>query len=472
MIAAQTERNRTALLHLIDRAACPYADLGGGYAAANCGPLFDDLEINRGWVRNAAGTDTATSGRWAVGNPQPTSSGGAKQLGKTVSGIRALVTGAAAGSSAGANDVDGGTTTIRSRAIRLPGGPGGVRQPHVPLGLRPQRRTRRPTTRSGSSWRPRTGRQTVVFEVLGRPVNVNGSWRTARVPLEAWAGQAIHLVVEATDGGERQPRRGRGRRHPHPQALTPAPDATGPPAGHVAGNPAAATGRPPAPGAFAGGAGRDRLRAVATRPIRVLLVDDHPAILDAVGAAVRAAPDLALAGDARTLDEARAALAGGADRVDVVVSDVQLAGEAEGLRLLDGIPADGPAVLLLSSFDQPPLIRSAFERGAAGYLIKTSEVGEILDAIRTVASGGTAFSAAMLRAIRSAPRRPSDREMEVLALLCGGASNDEIGVRLGVTEKTVESHLRRLFDRYGVLSRTELAVLALREGWVAEKGRA
>ena len=59
----------------------------------------------------------------------------------------------------------------------------------------------------------------------------------------------------------------------------------------------------------------------------------------------------------------------------------------------------------------------------------------------------------------------------MLALLCGGASNDEIGVRLGVTEKTVESHLRRLFDRYGVLSRTELAVLALREGWVAEKGR-
>jgi DNA-binding NarL/FixJ family response regulator len=211
---------------------------------------------------------------------------------------------------------------------------------------------------------------------------------------------------------------------------------------------------------------------VGTQPIRVLLVDDHPAILDAVGAGIRAAPDLALAGTARTLAEARSALAGAAGGVDVVVSDVQLAGEAEGLRLLDGVPTDGPAVLLLSSFDQPPLIRSAFERGAAGYLIKTSEVAEILDAVRAVAAGGTAFSAAMLRAIRSAPRRPSDREIEVLELLCGGASNDEIGVRLGVTEKTVESHLRRLFDRYGVLSRTELAVLALREGWVAEKGRA
>ncbi len=209
------------------------------------------------------------------------------------------------------------------------------------------------------------------------------------------------------------------------------------------------------------------------QPIRVVLVDDHPAILDAVGAAVRSAPDLALAGTARSLDEARALLGGrGAAAADVVVTDVQLAGEAEGLRLLEAVGPEGPAILLLSSFDQPPLIRTAFERGAAGYLLKTSEVRDILAAIRTVAGGGTAFSASMLRAIRSAPRRPSDREIEVLSLVCDGASNDEVGAHLGVTEKTVESHLRRLFDRYGVLSRTELAVLALREGWVPERPRA
>ena len=206
--------------------------------------------------------------------------------------------------------------------------------------------------------------------------------------------------------------------------------------------------------------------------VRVVLVDDHPAILDAVGGAVSGAADLELAGTARSLGEALALLTASDDVCDVVVSDVQLAGEAEGLRLLEALGADGPAVLLLSSFDQPPLIRTAFERGAAGYLRKTSEVSDILEAIRTVAAGGTAFSASMLRAIRSAPRRPSDREIEVLTLVCGGASNDEIGAQLGVTEKTVESHLRRLFDRYGVLSRTELAVLALREGWVAEKARA
>jgi DNA-binding NarL/FixJ family response regulator len=211
---------------------------------------------------------------------------------------------------------------------------------------------------------------------------------------------------------------------------------------------------------------------VGSIPIRVLLVDDHPAILDALGAGVRAAPDLVLAGTARSLPEALALLGGPrAAGVDVVVSDVQLAGEAEGLRLLERVGPEGPAVLLLSSFDQPPLIRTAFERGAAGYLLKTSEVAEVLDAVRVVAGGGTTFSAAMLRAIRSAPRRPSEREIEVLTLVCAGASNDEIGVRLGVTDKTVESHLRRLFDRYAVLSRTELAVLALREGWVTEKGR-
>ncbi len=211
---------------------------------------------------------------------------------------------------------------------------------------------------------------------------------------------------------------------------------------------------------------------MAGQPIRVVLVDDHPAILEAIGAAVAAAEDLELAGTARTLDAAVDLVTGDAAAAcDVVVTDVQLAGEAEGLRLLDAVGPDGPAVLLLSSFDQPPLIRTAFERGAAGYVLKTSEVSEVLAAIRAVAAGGTAFSAAMLRAIRSAPRRPSDREIEVLTLVCGGASNDEVGARLGVSEKTVESHLRRLFDRYGVLSRTELAVLALREGWVAEKAR-
>jgi DNA-binding NarL/FixJ family response regulator len=207
------------------------------------------------------------------------------------------------------------------------------------------------------------------------------------------------------------------------------------------------------------------------RRIRVAFVDDHPSVTASLRAAAEAVGDLEVVGTARTLAEALA-IAGrtGADAPDVIVSDVQLAGEAEGMRLLDAVRAGRPAVILLSSFDQPPLLRTAFEKGAAGYLVKTAEIDAILEAIRTVAAGGSAFAVSMLRAIRSAPRPPSDRELQVLALLCHGASNDEIGRRLELSEKTVESHLRRMFDRYGVLSRTELAVMAVREGWDGAAG--
>jgi DNA-binding NarL/FixJ family response regulator len=208
-------------------------------------------------------------------------------------------------------------------------------------------------------------------------------------------------------------------------------------------------------------------------PIRVAVIDDHPPIVAALVAAIDATPDLCIVGTATTI-EAALALLEPADRpIDVVVCDVQLAGQAEGLRLLDAVRAgrrpDGPrpAVVLLSGFDQPSMIRAAIERGAAGYVLKTQSMAQIVDAIRTVAAGGTAYTAIALRSIGNARRRPSERELQVIRLVSGGASNGEIARALGLSEKTVESHLRRLFDRYGVLSRTELAVLSLDEGWIA-----
>ena len=108
---------------LIDRAGCPYAALGAEAREADCGPLYDDLEINRGWTRDPRDNDTASSGLWAITNPAATKAHGRKQLGDAVSGSGALVTGAAAGKRAGANDVDGGVTSIRSRQIRLPDDP-------------------------------------------------------------------------------------------------------------------------------------------------------------------------------------------------------------------------------------------------------------------------------------------------------------------------------------------------------------
>jgi len=163
-------------------------------------------------------------------------------------------------------------------------------------------------------------------------------------------------------------------------------------------------------------------------------------------------------------------------RVDVLVCDMNLADGAEGLRVLREIHdprklrhGDPPAVLFLSGFGYPSLIRAALDGGASGYLDKSADLAEIADAVRTLAAGGTAYSAVALHSSRDARRRPSDREIQVLELIVEGATNAEVGAALGLSEKTVESHLRRLFDRYGLLSRTELAVLAIDEGWVAAR---
>jgi DNA-binding NarL/FixJ family response regulator len=225
---------------------------------------------------------------------------------------------------------------------------------------------------------------------------------------------------------------------------------------------------------------RDTLRALggadihdhtAVRPpIRVGVVDDHPAILESIAIAVAEAEGLRLVGTARTVDDAVEL----ASHVDVLVCDMNLAGGAEGLQVLRSIHdpralrQDPPAVLFLSGFDYPSLIRAAVDSGAAGYIDKSADLEDILSAIRTLAAGGTAYSAAALHGTRDARRRPSDREIQVIGSVVDGATNAEVGVALGLSEKTVESHLRRLFDRYGLLSRTELAVLAIQEGWVAD----
>ena len=200
-------------------------------------------------------------------------------------------------------------------------------------------------------------------------------------------------------------------------------------------------------------------------PIRVGVVDDHPSILAAVSAAVDEAGDLVLTGTGRTLNDALLLL----PRTDVLLCDVELEGHAEGIRVLDAARDQQPsaAVLLLSGHGHPSVVRAAVERGAAGYLDKGVEVGAIIDAIRSVAAGGTVFRAADLAAARATPRRPSERELQVIAAVVSGRTNAEVATELGVSEKTVETHLHRLFDRYGLMSRTELAVLAVEERWAS-----
>jgi carboxypeptidase T len=199
-IASETGRNRLAVLYAIDRASCPLAVVSAAVATARCGAFDDDLEVWAGWTTNPDGTDTATTsaaGAFARSDPASTSADGPKQLGSVPSGARAFVTGAAAGASAGAGDLDG-RTSIRSRPVSLPASSG-------------QRLFFRyvfahgPTSSSADSLKAYVeeadGDLIPVWTVAGSAVDRDGAWTSVYVGMDAWAGETIRLRFVALDGG-------------------------------------------------------------------------------------------------------------------------------------------------------------------------------------------------------------------------------------------------------------------------------
>jgi DNA-binding NarL/FixJ family response regulator len=197
--------------------------------------------------------------------------------------------------------------------------------------------------------------------------------------------------------------------------------------------------------------------------IRVMVVDDHPVAAAGVIAALAEAVDIEIAGVARTLAEVRPVV--DAARPDVILCDIQL-GTERALDLPSQLASPAPPVIFFTSYDYPSFVRAALDAGAAGFVVKSAPLAEIVAAIRSVAAGGTAYDSAHLRSARKAPRMPSGRELQVISLVARGSTNAEIGTLLGIDERTVESHLRRLFDRYGADSRTELTAYSVRAGWI------
>jgi DNA-binding NarL/FixJ family response regulator len=196
--------------------------------------------------------------------------------------------------------------------------------------------------------------------------------------------------------------------------------------------------------------------------IRVAVVDDHPLVREGTAAIVDRADGMEIAATAGSLEELRPMLDGS---VDVLLLDLRL-GQESGFDLLrESADVSLPAVVCLTSYDYPQYADAAMRLGAVGFVVKTAPTAELLDAIRRAASGGMAFAVRPGRGVVL-----SLRERQVVKLIVAGASNDEIGARLGISARTVESHLRRLFDRTEVASRTALAARAIREGWLEELG--
>jgi hypothetical protein len=199
-IPAETGRNREAVLYLMEQAWCPLAVLGTAVRDARCGAFDDDLEVARGWQVNPDRTDTAGAGggRWQRADPAATTLGGTvMQRSAVPSGRASFVTGAAPGSRASANDLDG-RTTVRSVPVTLPAGTG---QRLTFRWLFAHSAASGPEDRLRAIVEAADGTQVTVWTRAGAPVTRSGSWASASASLDAWAGTTIRLRFEAIDAG-------------------------------------------------------------------------------------------------------------------------------------------------------------------------------------------------------------------------------------------------------------------------------
>jgi DNA-binding NarL/FixJ family response regulator len=205
-------------------------------------------------------------------------------------------------------------------------------------------------------------------------------------------------------------------------------------------------------------------------PIRVLVADDHPMFRAGVVASLRELPDvtvLAEASDAATaLQLAREWLP------DVALLDITMPGS--GLEAARGIAAACPAtrvVMLTVSEDEDDLL-AVMKAGASGYVLKGASAAELGRVLHAVAAGevyvapGLAWG--LLREMSKPRTTPLDeltvREREVLELVAEGLSNQEIGDRLGLAEKTIKHYMTNILGKLQVRSRVEAALIAYREG--------
>ena len=211
----------------------------------------------------------------------------------------------------------------------------------------------------------------------------------------------------------------------------------------------------------------------ATRPARLLIADDHPVVRAGIRAMLNA-PDMAVVGEAGT----------GADAVeqvatcdaDVVLMDIRMP-DMDGLDATAQIKRTHPtvAVIVLTSFDSPHLLRQAIAAGAAGYLLKGSSRELLLESVRAVREGGSLVDPALLRSLVTGHEADpsgspsglgslSRRELEVLRRIALGHTNHEIAEALGYSVGTVKNAVQRVIQKLNVSDRTQAAVVATRAG--------
>jgi DNA-binding NarL/FixJ family response regulator len=212
---------------------------------------------------------------------------------------------------------------------------------------------------------------------------------------------------------------------------------------------------------------------VTSKPIRVLVADDHMIVRTGIRHVVESEPDLEVVGEAATAAEA-VSLATRL-RPDVVVLDISLPDQS-GLevtaRLRSG--GGGPRILILSMHDNPEYVLESVRAGAHGYLLKDTAGTELRNAIRAVCRGESYFSPPVASRLTAAVRSEHEtshavdqltsRERQVLLGIVGGRTNKQIAADLGISHRTVETHRESLMRKLQIRTVAELTRFAIESG--------
>ncbi len=206
--------------------------------------------------------------------------------------------------------------------------------------------------------------------------------------------------------------------------------------------------------------------------MKVLIVDDHKVVRDGVRYMLADEPDIEIVDDVESAEQMFQVV--GREPVDVILLDIRMP-DITGLAALERLVVEFPQVkvLMMSMHDQPGYVRRAVELGAAGYLLKSAGRDEVLRALRAAGEGQTYIDGELMEPLIEEMRtgskptgRLSPREQQVLQLIANGSENKQVARELGISEATVKTYIRGIFERLDVSSRAEAVAVGLRVGTI------
>ena len=201
--------------------------------------------------------------------------------------------------------------------------------------------------------------------------------------------------------------------------------------------------------------------------IRLLIADDHMTVLAGLASIIGMQRDMIVVAEAA--DGRQAVDLWRKHRPDVTLLDLRMP-KLDGVGVIDEIRKEDTSarIILLTTYDTDNEIYRAIKAGAKGYLLKDARREELLESIRKVSRGETCIPQALVEKLAAgmSSETLTGRELGVLTLLARGKSNKEIGANLFISETTVKGHLRNIFTKLNVLSRTEAITVASRRGLV------